>query len=345
MSKYSLFGAAAALSLLGAPAVAQDAALIEEAAATADGQIIVHSALFESLNTRIAAAFNEKFQESGLNATVVRVQTGKQAALYDQELRAGKVSSDVMFMADPGLFLSYAAEDKLTSYCSENYDDYKPEAVYEGCNYFPALAYFQYIGFNSDLVTDAEAPKSWEDLLDPKWKGKLSIPDPKVGGGNYYFVFTIYKLFGKEWFEKVTANEPMLTQSHGTANNQLLSGERQVAVDLSILVRQDGDYPGGKGGPVKESFPAEGGAMIVADMAITKGGPNLPGAKVFMDWISSLEGQQVIAQQGHFSMRKDFTSVEGTDLSGVKYHLWDPKEMDAQRDAWTKESIAILAGG
>ncbi len=343
MTRYGLMGIAAALILAGGPALAADEDLVKEAKA-AGGQILVQSALFESLNNRMADAFNKKYGGDGLTVKIVRVQTGQQAALYDQELRAGKVSGDVMFMADPGLFLGFDRDKKVTPYCSDNYKDFKPGSAADDCSYFTALAYFQYIGYNTDLVKGADIPTSWADLLDPKWKGKLSIPDPKVGGGNYYFVFTIYKEFGKDWFEKVRANEPMLTQSHGTAENQLLSGERQVAVDLSILVRQDGDFPGGKGGPVGESFPSEGGALIAADMAITKGGPNPAGAKLFMDWASSLEGQKVIAQQGHFSMRKDFTSIEGTDLSKVKYQVWDPAEMDAKRDDWTAELIKILSG-
>lgn len=346
MKRSTLVGSAVALlfSLAATPGIAADAATIKEAAATAGGTIVVQSALFEALNARMAEAFNKAYGKDGLNVKIARIQTGQQAALYDQELRAGKVSGDVMFMADPGLFLSFATQQKVTPYCSPNYKDFKPEAVNKDCTHFTSLAYFQYLGYNTDIVKGGDIPKSWNDLLDPKWKGKISIPDPKVGGGNYYFVFTIYKLFGKEWFEKVRANQPMLTQSHGTANNQLLSGERSIAVDLSILVRQDGDYPGAKGGPVKEAFPAEGGALIAADMAITKNGPNPAGAKVFMDWASSLDGQKVIAQQGHFSLRKDFTSSDNTDLSKVKYHVWDPAEMDKFRDQWTAESLKILAG-
>ncbi|MFN2646164.1 MAG: ABC transporter substrate-binding protein, partial [Burkholderiales bacterium] len=269
---------------------------------------------------------------------------GQQANLYDQELRAGRVSGDVMFMVDPGLFLKLARENKLTPYCSSHASEFRPEALQKDCTHIHVTAYYQYLSYNPEMIKGSDVPTSWNDLLNPKWKGKISIPDPKVGGGHYYFVFTIYKLFGKEWFEKVRANDPLLTQSHGVTHNQIMAGERVMGVNISVLARRDGPYPGGKGAPVKEAFPKEGGALLAGSMAITKGGPNPAGAKVFIEWATSLEGQKAINRLGHFSLRKDFTSVEGDDLSKIKYHWWDAEEMDKYRDQWTAEAQKILTG-
>ena len=331
-------------SIAAATVAAQDPKLVKEAAAAKGGEIIVQSALFESLNTQITRAFNEQFKQDKLSVKVVRIQTGQQTNLYDQELRAGRVSGDVMFMVDPGLFLKLARENKLTPHCSPHQKDYRPEALQKDCTHIHVTAYYQYISYNPEMLKDCDVPTSWNDLLNPKWKGKISIPDPKVGGGHYYFVFTMYKLFGKDWFEKMRANDPLLTQSHGVTHNQIMSGERHMGVNISVLNRRDGPYPGGKNAPVKEAFPKEGGALLAGSMAVTKGGPNPAGAKVFIDWATSLDGQKAINRLGHFSLRKDFTSIEGDDLSKIKYHWWDAAEMDKFRDQWTAESQKILTG-
>ena len=348
MRKLCVLGLAAVLSAaatVGLRAQNMDmAALVKEAAATNGGEILVHSALFDSLNSAMTEAFNAKYGGDGLKVNIVRVQTGQQTNQYDQELRADKVSNDVLFMVDPGVFLRFEREGKLMPYCSEHFKDYRDGMVADDCSHFKVTAYYQYIGYNPDQVGN-DVPKSWKDLYDPKWKGRISVPDPKVGGGHYFFVFTMFKLFGDEWFEKVASNDPLLTQSHGTTHNQVISGERAMGVDLSVLVRRDGPYPGGKGAPIREAFPAEGGALLPGDMAITKGGPNPAGAKLFIDWAASLEGQKVINQLGHFSLRKDFTSVEGDDLSKIPYHWWDSREMDEKRDEWTERSIRLLTGG
>jgi len=307
--------------------------------------IVVHSVLFEPIGNAIMRAFNDAHRPRNLQLKIVRGQTGAMTALYDQELRAGRVSTDIMFLGDPGMFLRLAREDKLTPYCSPNFRDYRPEALSKDCTHVFFTSYYQYIGYNPDLVKPHEVPTSWRDLLDPKWKGRVSLPDPKVGGGHYYFVFSMYKLFGREFFEKAHANNPMMTQSHGTTHNQLMSGERAVGVNISALVRRDGPYPGGKGAPVKEAFPKEGGSLLPIGMAITKNGPNPAGAKVFVDWITSLEGQKSVNRLGHFSLRRDFTSVEGDDLSKIKYHWWNAEELDRHREQWTQEALRLLNGG
>ena len=323
-----------------AAAVEPDPELIKQAAATAGGEIVVQSALFNSTNKDFAQGFNAKFQKQGLRVKVVRYQSSQQVQLYDQELRAGKVSSDVMFFVEPPLFVRLAREDKLTKYCSPNFVDYRPEALTPDCSYFYVNSYLQYLAYNTDLMKTP--PTSWNDLIDPKWKGKVSIPDPKVGGGHYYFVYTIYKLFGKEWFEKARANDVLLTQSHGVTENQVMSGERLFGVSISVLTRNDGPFPGGKNAPINEALPKEGGALLAGGLGITKGGPNPAGAKVFVDWASSLEGQKVINHNGLFSLRKDFTSRENDDLSKMHYLWFDPNEMDAKREQYTRESEKIL---
>jgi iron(III) transport system substrate-binding protein len=207
------------------PASAADPSpdLIKQAAATAGGEIVVQSALFDSTNKDFAQGFNAKYGSQGLHVKVVRYQSSQQVQLYDQELRAGKVSGDVMFFVEPPLFVRLSREDKLTKYCSQNFKDFRPEALTPDCSYFYVNSYLQYLAYNTDAMK--EPPTSWNDLIDPKWKGKISIPDPKIGGGHYYFVFTIYKLFGKQWFEKARANDALLTQSHGVTENQVMSGE------------------------------------------------------------------------------------------------------------------------
>ncbi len=170
----------------------------------------------------------------------------------------------------------------------------------------------------------------------------MSLPDPKVGGGHYYFVFTMMKLYGKDWFEKMRRNDPLLVSSHGTVNSQIMSGEKQVGVNISVLSRRDGRFPGGKNSPVAESFPNEGVTLLAGGMAVTKGGPNTAGGKVFIEWVSSLAGQKAIARHGHISLRKDFSSDNGEDLSKIKYNWWDPNEMLKFREEWTKEALKLL---
>ncbi len=332
----------AALCAVSTHGAAQNMELIKQAAAANGGVIIVRDALFESLHQAMAQAFNAEHKKYGVSVRIERVQSGQQLNLYEQELRAGRVSNDIMALVDPGTFLGLNQKGSFTTHCSPHYKDYPQWAIGRNCGYFYYVAYYQYLAYNPDVVKGGDIPRAWTDLLDPKWKGKVSLPDPKIGGGHYYFVFTMMKLFGKDWFEKIRRNEPLLVSSHGTVNSQIMSGERLVGVNISVLSRRDGRFPGGKGSPVAESFPKEGVTLLAGGMAVTKGGPNTPGGKVFIEWASSLAGQKVIARHGHISLRKDYSSDAGDDLSKIKYNWWDPEEMLKHRDEWTREALKLM---
>ena len=331
-------------SLLAAPCRAADPspALIKQAAAVNGGTIVIYSSQYETTNNDILTAFNGRFNKDGLHLKLTRYMSGPQAAVYDQELRAGKVGADVLSFSDPSLWARMVRDGKITPYCSENFKDFRDGAVGPNCTTFNVASHFIYLVYNPDVIT--EKPASWLDLVDPKWKGKVTIPDPQTGGGFYYFTFAIYRLFGKDWFVQARANDDILAASSGVVNNRIMSGERVLGASISALTREDGRWPGGKGGPIAEAFPKEGAPLIMDGMGITKGGPNLAGAKVLIDWASSLEGQKVINHNGEISLRKDFTDREGEDLGKINYMIFATDEMDQHREAYTKESETILAG-
>ena len=261
------------VGLAASAAHGADKETLKMAAGTKGGQVIVYNIIFKPAQRKLNKAFNKKFAKYGIKAKMIRSQSGKIANLYKQELRAGKVRMDAISTADPGMFLSFNRKNQLTRYCSPHYKDYRDWAVAKDCGYFYHTSWLQYISYNPELVKGGDIPNSWLDFHKPKWKGKISFGDPKIGGGHYYFVFTMYKLFGRDWFIKSRDNNAMMVRSHGTTNNKVKSGERHFGVNLSMLVRRDGPYPGGKNAPIKEVFPKEGGALLVAPDGDHQGRP------------------------------------------------------------------------
>src|SRR5688572_4173307 len=118
-----------AFCALSPHATAQNMELIKQAAATNGGVIIVRDALFESLHQAMTQAFNAEHKKHGLQVRIERVQSGQQLNLYDQELRAGRVSNDIMALVDPGTFLGLNRQDKFTTHCSPHYKDYPEWAI------------------------------------------------------------------------------------------------------------------------------------------------------------------------------------------------------------------------
>ena len=292
------------------------------------GEIIVYNIIFKPAQRKLNKAFNKKFAKYGIKAKMIRSQSGKIANLYKQELRAGKVRMDAISTADPGMFLSFNRKNQLTRYCSPHYKDYRDWAVAKDCGYFYHTSWLQYISYNPELVKGGDIPNSWLDFHKPKWKGKISFGDPKIGGGHYYFVFTMYKLFGARLVHQVARQ-----QRHDGA--QPRHHEQQGEIGRAPLRRESlpcsfaatAPTRAARTRPSKRCSPKKAAHCSSPRWRSPRAAPNPAGAKVLIEWLSSLEGQNVVSDKGKFSLRKDFTSVEGVKLSDLKYHWWDPSEM------------------
>jgi iron(III) transport system substrate-binding protein len=168
------------------------------------------------------------------------------------------------------------------------------------------------IAYNTKAVSAADAPRTWKDLLDPKWRGKLVTAHPGYSGVIATHVLALVHLHGWEYWKQLAQNKPMLVQSAVDPAGVVASGERAVAVN-------GGDYnffqAKQKGNPVEVVFPAEGVPLVVSPSAITSFAPHPNAAKLFTDFIFSLAVQQVLVD------------TEGlyTGHPGVKYPAGRPK--------------------
>jgi len=169
-----------------------------------------------------------------------------------------------------------------------------------GNNYQPLM-----ISYNTDMVKPAEAPKSYQEMLDPKWKGKISIdtyPETLVAG--------MIKKWGKEkaedWLDKfVNDNQALLRKGHTAQTKLLIAGEFPVASELYAYrveyERQD------KGAPIDWIFPSDVFVIEVPGESISRYAPNPYGALLWQRFSISPEGQTVFAQFGRIPINPKAT--------------------------------------
>lgn len=144
---------------------------------------------------------------------------------------------------------------------------------------------------NSNLVTDP--PKSWQDILDPKWKGKILADDFRaIGGGSSYFSVT-YEKFGRAFHEKLAAQNVAFTRDMREAERRVARGE--FALYLPWLVNY---LPSLKGLPVKAVIPQEGVVYLPYASSLLTKAPHPNAARVFIDFMLSDEGQAIYASEG-----------------------------------------------
>ena len=157
--------------------------------------------------------------------------------------------------------------------------------------------------YNTELVSAEEAPKTWEDLLDPKWKGKMTMVDATSSGGALHWYSAMRKHFGKEFMEKLATQDILVRTGGGDVVNTLISGERPIA---AILTQYHALKPISQGASLRLVTPDEGVPINYNAIFIPAAAPNPEGGKKFLDYALSKEAQTFLGEK-YFtgSFRKD----------------------------------------
>jgi iron(III) transport system substrate-binding protein len=151
------------------------------------------------------------------------------------------------------------------------------------------------IGYNTQQVKKEEAPKSFADLLDPKWSGKMVKAHPGYSGTIMTATFQITRDIGWDYLEKLAKQKVMQVQSSTDPPKKLALGERAVMADGNeynmFQIKEKGD-------PVEIVYPTEGTPLIIGPNAVFKNAPNPNAARLFQSYCFTPEAQQLITDVG-----------------------------------------------
>jgi iron(III) transport system substrate-binding protein len=151
------------------------------------------------------------------------------------------------------------------------------------------------IAYNTTLVKAEDAPKSFADLLDPKWKGKLVKAHPSYSGTIMTATYQMQRDLGWSYYEKLAQQNVMQVQSSADPPKRLALGERAVMADgneYNIFQLKE------SGGPVEPIYATEGSPLIVGPTGMFKAAPNPNAARLFCNFSFSPEAQQLIIDVG-----------------------------------------------
>jgi iron(III) transport system substrate-binding protein len=184
---------------------------------------------------------------------------------------------------------------------------YPEDVKVKGKNGFYYVGHYETyvsLGFNTSLIPMAEAPKSMMDLLNPKWKGRMSIVNTTTGTR---FIGNTLEAFGRDYLEKLADQEVKVQNMAGAALCGLVvSGEVPMSptiFDANVTQAKQ------KGAPV-EWRPLEPVVTTVAYSGLTVKAPHPHAALLFIDWIHTKEGQQLMMKGGLWSPREDIGSLQ-----------------------------------
>jgi len=247
-----------------------------------------------------------------------------------EENKAGRALADVVettadgmgFLRREGLFQEYYSPE-ARFYPNE----LKPRGK-SGFFYLPNRETYNSLGFNTKQISPATAPKTLKDLLDPKWKGKMAITSTTTGAR---WIGNALETLGREFLDKL-AEQDMSVQDMAPAAliNLVASGEIPLSptiFDANVTLAKQ------KGAPV-EWRPLEPVVTTVGSAGLVAKAANPHTALLFIDYLLSKEGQQLIMKGGLWSPREDVGSLDQKFKKNYLDEKYSSEEMEAKIAQW-----------
>ena len=298
--------------------------------ATKEGRIAWYTAIDLAVAEKVARAFEAKYPSIAVQ--VQRSGAERNFQRLAQERASNILAADVVDSSDAAHFIIWKRSGWLAPYVPEDVARHIP-ARYKDADgtYAVWRSTLCVIAYNTKLVPTAEAPKSFADLLDPKWAGKIVKAHPGYSGTILTATFQMARDIGWGYFEKLSKQRVLQVQSAVDPPKKLAAGERPIMADgteASLTFQQDA------GQPVMPVYATEGTPLIASGTALLKDAPHPNAARLFQSYLFSLEAQQLIIDVGGFrSLHARAKERPGrTPLDQIKTMADDPEGVEAQAE-------------
>ena len=319
-------------SLLAGAACAQDAELI--AAAKKEGRVTWYTTQIINQFARPAAdAFEKKY---GIKVDYIRADSNEVALRLLNEGKAGKVQADVF--DGTAAVATLKKENLVLQWVPEGAKRLPANAVDKDRYWVATNLYVLTPGFNTDLVPKGTEPKNFQDLLDPKWKGKIAWNSSATPSGAGGFVGLVLTYMGQEnglaYLKQLSGQKISgLQVAARQVLDQVIAGEYSVALNIfnnhAVISAQ-------KGAP-SEWIKWDPAMAVFSVASVTKDAPHLNAGKLFLEFLVSKEGQALYRDADYMPMDPEVPAKDPSmrpDDKTFKALYFTPEEIYENMPKW-----------
>lgn len=285
----------ALLLFISSPALGQLTPKMIEAAKQ-EGEVNLYAAVSIKVAKKVGDLFEKKY---GIK---VKHWRGSATAIVNRvlnEARAGKALFDVV-IGNRGIMNVIKSKGILTRFSPPAAEKYPPQFKDPTQWMTPWRVLPVGINYNLELLKSGEEPKSWEDILDPKWRKNFAMANPAIHTTTLQFVVSLHKLLGENWLKVVKGwakQEPRLSRSMSPAIRTLISGEVPVAIGY---IKSKFQY----GGPI-DYVRMDKYLASVSALGVNKGARHPNAARLYINFFLEPEPLKIFAKIGEYVIHPD----------------------------------------
>jgi iron(III) transport system substrate-binding protein len=299
-------------------------------AAKKEGKVILYSSMDLPVGEKLGKAFEAQYP--GIAVQIERSGSERLFQRVDQEFASNIRAVDVINTSDASHIISWKRNGWLAPYVTEDIaQHFLPEYRDPDGMSATSRIWLSSIAYNTKLVKPEDAPKSFADLLDPKWAGKMVKGHPAYSGTIMTATFQMARELGWDYMEKLSKQRVMQVQSSTDPPKKLSLGERAVMADGNeygvVLLKEAGQ-------PVEPVYPIEGTPTISGPTAIFATAPHPNAARLFQAWLHTRETQQFFCDYtAQYSVHAQVQSKPGRrKISDLKLMKEDAAGVEAMTE-------------
>jgi iron(III) transport system substrate-binding protein len=281
-------------------------------AAKAEGKLVLYGVGPRELWDPLKAAFQRRYPGIELEGIDQRGRESREKVFAEQQARAYSVDIIISgFSTQNELAEAGYAEPFRSKFAG----DVRPELAFSTDYLNSRTVGLLSLTINTTLVPPDQEPKLWNDILDPKWRGKICMDDPRGSGPGNPIMAGLDILYGDEFLNKLAEQKPFFATQAGPLLAGLSRGEYLLylsGVTADIVKQRQ------SGASIKYVKLADGVGISQNAQSLIKNAPHPNAAKLWLEWSLSEEGQQELAGVGQGPIRKGVKAQEfEADLDGV----------------------------
>jgi iron(III) transport system substrate-binding protein len=276
---------------------------------------------------RLAAGFSEKYP--GLKVVAQRSPAQTFFQKVEQEVQSGTPGADVFTssitahlatLKAQGQLLRYTPRSEATMIDLPGVKGIDPDGYYHG-----TFVYAVTLVYNTKQLTAADAPHALGELIEPKWAGKVAVPNPGTSGTFGVLTVQLAKTYGIGYFEKLADNKAMVVRSLPDVVATVQAGEAPVGIAPASIALE----AKARGEPIDVIYQTDGVLPAISVTGIIKKTKSPNAAKLFMEYLHSADTSRIVASDFNETLHASVPPPAGLKtLASVKTALPSDQEVD-----------------